>query len=143
MWSLPKASTHVPDLHEKSWGVDCNFSVDTKQSSCINLVKHFSCSVASESTESSPCTNFPNICSLCPPKSAAVWMYSLDTHFCEHHKLSPANFPIQFEISSLERQHMKTIWDKLYEEEKKCSLKKCTCKPLEISAAHSSRCTLQ
>ncbi|EDR00884.1 uncharacterized protein LACBIDRAFT_333741 [Laccaria bicolor S238N-H82] len=43
--------------------------------------EHFSCSIASESMESSPCTNFPTNCSLCPPKSAAVWMYSLDTHF--------------------------------------------------------------
>ena len=128
---------------KKTQGVDHNFSVDTKRSSCVNLVKHFSCSVASESTESSPCTNFPTICSLCPPKSAAVWTYSLDAHFCERHKLLPANFPIQFEISSLERQQMKTIWDKCYEEKKKRSLKECTHKPLEILPAHSSRCVLQ
>ena len=142
--SLPKASTHVPDLHEKkNWGINCNFSVDTKWSPCINLVKHFSCSVASESTESSPCTNFPTIFSLCPPKSNAVWTYLLDAHVHECHKLSLANFPIQFEILLLKRQHMKTIWDMCYEEKKKHSLKKHTCKPLEISAAHSSWWTLQ
>jgi hypothetical protein len=128
---------------KKTRGVDRNFSVDTKRSSCVNLVKRFSCSVASESTESSPCTNFPINCSLCPPKSTAVWTYSLDAHFRERHKLSPANFPIQFAISSLERQRMKSIWDKRYEEKKKRSLKKRTRKPLEISAAHSSRRALR
>jgi len=121
---------------KKTWGVNHNFSVNTKQSSCI--IKCFSCSVASESMESSPCTNFPINCSLCPPKSAAAWTYSLDAHFCECHKLSPANFSIKFVISSLKKEQMKSIWDKCYEEKKKCLLKKHTCKPLEISAAHSS-----
>ena len=61
-------------MKKQRWDIDHNFTVNTKPLSCVDLIKCFSCSVASEGTESSPCTNFPTNCSLFPPKS--VWLKS-------------------------------------------------------------------
>ena len=41
---------------------------------------NFSYTVAAESSSSSPCTNVPVQCPLCPRTSPAMWKYFLKTH---------------------------------------------------------------
>ncbi|KAF8261730.1 hypothetical protein EI94DRAFT_1605174 [Lactarius quietus] len=64
----------------KARGVSGSVTVDCKKSNCINLI-HFSYAAASTSSESSPCSNIPITCPLCPDGNPAVWTYSLHAHF--------------------------------------------------------------
>lgn len=47
---------------------------------CLIKLK-YSYGVASESTSSSPCSNVPMHCPLCPKTDPAVWCYFLKIHF--------------------------------------------------------------
>lgn len=61
---------------KKGRGTQGRCSVDQKKSKCPNFVR-FNYRNAETSSESSPCSNVPVICPLCPTGSPAVWTYSL------------------------------------------------------------------
>jgi hypothetical protein len=86
-------------------------SIDQKRSTCPNLVQ-FSYASATTSSESSPCSNVPTACTLCPEGSPAVWTYSLHTHYRVRHRLSStAHFPTQISLARSETDGMKHIWN--------------------------------
>jgi hypothetical protein len=65
---------------QKVCGVAGSVSVDCRKSKCINLI-NFNYATASTSSESSPCSNIPTTCPLCPDGSPAEWTHSLHAHF--------------------------------------------------------------
>ncbi|KAI0282409.1 hypothetical protein BC826DRAFT_874317, partial [Russula brevipes] len=94
----------------KGRGTHGRYTVDITKSTCPNLVR-FNYKNASESSENSPCSNVPIICSLCPAGSPAVWTYNLEAHFRGRHQLtSPAHFPTMVERSLSEKKGMKSVW---------------------------------
>ena len=121
---------------KKGRGASRGYSVNMKDSSCMNLIR-FKYATAATSSENSPCSNVPVICPLCPQRAPAVWSYSLDAHFRDRHKLVPAYFPIKIQLSASETEGMKTIWDHKYQLRKKRNLKGKKNLPLDISASHS------
>ena len=46
----------------------------------------YSYSVAAELSPSSPCSNVPIHCPICPKSSPAIWKYFMRSHFKEKHK---------------------------------------------------------
>lgn len=128
-----------PIFVTKACSVQGRTTVDFTKSTCPNLVR-FSYKSASESTETSPCSNVPITCLLCPVGSPAVWSYNLEAHFRGRHRLtSCTHFPIPTEQSKSEKDGMKCIWQACF---KNCmsyySKKKQHALPLAISDAHRS-----
>ena len=94
----------------KGRGVAGSVSVDRKKSTCVNMIR-FTYATAAISSEASPCSNVPVICSLCPENSPAVWTYSLHAHFRAQHFLrSLAHFPIKIFLSQSEKDGMARVW---------------------------------
>ncbi|KAF8992315.1 hypothetical protein BDQ17DRAFT_1254088 [Cyathus striatus] len=46
----------------------------------------FSYHVAIESSASSPCSNVPMSCPVCPKEDSAIWKYSMKQHFEDKYK---------------------------------------------------------
>jgi len=98
-------------LVKKGHGALVGNHMDIDNSSCVNLIWFNYASTACLS-ETSPCSNVPIICQLCPPKSPRVWTYSLHAHFCDQHKLAThTQFSIMVYLSQSEKDGMKQIWD--------------------------------
>ena len=99
---------------------------------------NFSYTVAAESSSSSPCSNVPVQCPLCPKISPAVWKYFIKTHFEIQHPNAPMeNHSYLWKLSNFEVVEMKRIWEK----RKNVSVrrpKKSNLAPLVISDAHRS-----
>ena len=128
-----------PIFVTKARSVRGRTTVDFTKSKCPNLVR-FSYKSASESTETSPCSNVPITCSLCPVGSPAVWSYNLEAHFRGRHRLtSRTHFPIPTEQSKSEKDGMKRVWKARFKNRKSYySKKKRRALPLAISDAHRS-----
>lgn len=68
----------------KGKGSNGNTKVDkTRTQGCPNMVS-FAYNVAAESTKTSPCSNVPITCPLCPSASPAIWRYNARGHFIGH-----------------------------------------------------------
>ena len=107
LWPSPMCRLLV----KKGHGALVGNHVDIDNSSCVNLIQFNYVSAACLS-ESSPCSNVPIICPLCPPKSPGVWTYSLHAHFRDWHKLTThTQFPMTVYLSQSEKDGMKWIWD--------------------------------
>lgn len=121
----------------KGRGTHGRYTVDVTKSTCPNLVR-FNYKNASESSENSPCSNVPIICSLCPAGSPAVWTYNLEAHFRGRHRLtSPAHFPTIVEQSLSEKKGMKCVWQARFKKHKVYNSKtKRRAPPLPVSVAH-------
>jgi hypothetical protein len=66
-----------------------------------------------ESTPTSPCTNVPVICPLCPKTSPAVWKYNLKVHFkIKHPNQSLSEYSHLWEITNFEKKMVEQIWQK-------------------------------
>ncbi|KAH9050407.1 hypothetical protein EDB83DRAFT_2522604 [Lactarius deliciosus] len=117
-------------------------SVDRKKSKCINMT-HFNYATACTSSEASPCSNIPIICSRCPDNSSAVWTYSLYAHFREQHRIqSLDDFPITIRLSQSEKDGMRKVWNLWFKAPKQCK-KKLNQPSLAISEAHRAQLYLQ
>jgi hypothetical protein len=123
----------------KGRGAQGRCTVDFTKSHCPNLVR-FNYKNAAESTEKSPCSNVPTICPLCPPRSPAVWKYSLEAHFRECHRLtSPSHFPCPVGQSQSEKYGMKKVWQGRFKKRKSYYSKSKRLAPrLAVSEAHRS-----
>lgn len=127
----------------KARGVAGSVSVDHRKSKCINLI-HFNYATASTSSESSPCSNVPIVCPLCPRDSPAVWRYSLHAHFRGQHRIqSPADFPIKISLSQSEKDGMRKVWNSRFKVSKPRKTKLKNKPALTISEAHRARLYLQ
>jgi hypothetical protein len=128
---------------KKGRGAQGRYSVDQKKSNCPNLVR-FNYMNAATSSESSPCSNVPVVCPICPIGDPAVWSYSLHAHFRERHRLtSAANFPSNVKLSQSEKDGMQRIWKARFNRPKSYhSKKKRQNRPLAISQAHRSRLSI-
>lgn len=79
---------------------------------CLMKVK-YAYHVASNSTASSPCSNVPIQCPLCPNVEPAVWRYFMRIHFQEMHPNAPIlKYDHLWKLSSFEISEMKKIWAK-------------------------------
>jgi hypothetical protein len=119
---------------KKGRGKKGSISIDQKRSSCPNLV-WFNYASAATSSESSPCSNVPAVCTLCPDGSPAVWTYSLHAHYRMRHRLaSTAHFPSQVLLARSETDGMKRIWNARFTV--KARKKRQVVPSLQISDAH-------
>ncbi|KAH9036308.1 hypothetical protein EDB85DRAFT_1862262, partial [Lactarius pseudohatsudake] len=124
----------------KGRGAGGRISVDRSKSNCPNLVR-FNYKNASQSSERSPCSNVPVVCTLCKPGSPAVWTYYLNSHYRACHQINSTDyFPKHVEMSQSEKDGMKRVWAARLNQRKLYFSKKKTRKtPLAISEAHRSR----
>ena len=123
----------------KGRGASGRLSVNRDKSNCPNLVR-FNYKSAAQSTASSPCSNVPIICSLCPAGSLAVWTYSLHSHYRARHRLdSISHFPTRVEQSQSEKDGMKQVWATRLHQRKSYFSKKKKHGTLLVSEAHQSR----
>ena len=120
---------------KKGCGGSRGYNVDMKHSKCVNLIR-FKYAIAATSSENSPCTNVPIMCPICPPKSPAVWTYSLDAHFRDSHNLSRDQFPIKHHLSRSETEGIQIVWENRHQLRKKRNIRGKKVIPLVISNAH-------
>ncbi|KAF8066505.1 hypothetical protein FPV67DRAFT_1652976 [Lyophyllum atratum] len=127
----------------KSKGADGGPKIDTTRSrGCPNMV-NFKYAVAANSTATSPCSNVPVSCPLCPVKtSPAVWRYNWKAHFeSTHPTVIFADYSSVSDLSNFEKAAMKRVWKDRHKVIVKRVIKK-QLPHLEVSAAHSSRLAL-
>ena len=127
----------------KGHGTGGKSTVNRSKSKCPNLVR-FNYKNAAQSSERSPCSNVPVNCTLCPENSPAVWTYSLQSHYQEHHRQeSVADFPTHQELSRSEKDGMERVWATRFNQRGSYQTKKRrrlgNNPPLSISEAHRSR----
>lgn len=97
----------------KGKGANGKQRIDQRTSKGCLMSTKFSYSVAAESTASSPCSNIPIPCPVCPRSDPAVWKYFLKVHFEEKHKNPPLGPYIHlWALSNFEKGEMKSIWNK-------------------------------
>jgi hypothetical protein len=64
-----------------------------------------------KSTKSSPCTNIPINCPLCPSGSNAIWKYNLQDHIASVHPTANVDeYKTLFEIEKAEKVLLKQKW---------------------------------
>ena len=119
----------------KGKGAGSSIQVDLKKFRCPNLQK-FSYQHAATGAPTSPCTNVPVECPLCP-STGAVWKYNIEAHFAKMHPSADfAQYSLPFNISNAEIESMWLVWKK--RKVKQRSTKKSNKVPLPISEAHST-----
>jgi len=100
---------------------------------------NYSYSVAAESTASSPCSNVPIHCPVCPKTDPAIWKYFMRIHFEEKHKtLDLTKYEHLWKLSNFEVSEMKKIWAKRGKVAIKRT-KKSKIPPLVISENHRAQ----
>ncbi|KAA1480082.1 hypothetical protein DENSPDRAFT_789907 [Dentipellis sp. KUC8613] len=119
----------------KDKGSKGNLRVDMTKSSCPNRVK-FSYGTAAKSTSSSPCSNVPIHCPLCPTGAAAVWRYNGRAHFTRHHpSVALDTYKDLWTVSRFEAREMAMVWKNRHRQPES---RKKPAETLSISDAHSS-----
>lgn len=96
---------------KKGKGANASLKIDfTKSRGCPNMLK-YSYSVASKSTASSPCSNIPLPCPLCPNSDPAVWRYNMEEHICRVHPMAlRTKYQSLWMLTRSEKELMKEIW---------------------------------
>ena len=95
----------------KGKGVNGNLRINQKTSKGCLMKMTYSYGIAAESTASSPCSNVPIHCPLCPKADPAIWKYFMKVHFEEKHKnLTLTGYEHLWKLSHFERSEMKKIW---------------------------------
>ncbi|KAF4612577.1 hypothetical protein D9613_012728 [Agrocybe pediades] len=97
---------------KKGKGAQASMTINHEISKACPVKIKYQYRVASESTRSSPCSNVPIQCPLCPKSNPAVWRYSMKIHFQEKH---PQQAPFDkysdmWELTNFEKTEMKKIW---------------------------------
>lgn len=97
----------------KGKGANGNPRINQKQSKGCLIKMTYSYGIAAESTASSPCSNVPIYCPICPKTDPAIWKYFMKIHFEEKHKtLNLTTYEHLWRLSNFERAEMKKIWGK-------------------------------
>lgn len=125
----------------KGKGAGSGLQINCAASSCPNLV-NFSYAKASKSTQTSPCSNVPLLCPLCPKDAPAVWRYNMKYHLMNTHPHAPLpKYQQLWMLSNFEISEMLKIWNDRRKTTKKRKQKNPPA--LLISEAHSSRLASQ
>ncbi|KAI0058140.1 hypothetical protein BV25DRAFT_1862304, partial [Artomyces pyxidatus] len=121
--------------HRRSANI--NEQIDMSKSQCPHLIK-VSLKVASEHSMTSPCTNAPIRCPLCPqPHSPAVWKYNLEQHIRIHHPMANVElYKDTYEVTGPELVLMKGVY---LTKPRKSKKKRLASRVLPISDSHSTR----
>ena len=115
----------------KGKGANGNIRINPKTSKGC-----YSYSIAAESTPTSPCSNVPIDCPVCPKSNPAVWKYFMKIHFEEKHKtLDLTKYKHLWKLSNFEISEMKRIWGRQGKVTIKRA-KKSKMAPLVISEDH-------
>ena len=95
--------------------------------------------IASELSASSPCSNVPIVCPLCPAKDTpAIWKYNMKDHIRNVHKMATlSNHEYLWKLSNFEIMEMKNIWAKWHNVPVKHP-KKSKAPPLVVSDMYQS-----
>ncbi|TEB21893.1 hypothetical protein FA13DRAFT_1642110, partial [Coprinellus micaceus] len=119
-------------------GTKASPHVDWNRSTGCARPVNFSYRWASEYNDSSPCTNVPLICKLCPKDAPAVWRYNLSFHLGHvHSQEAVAQYADLCNLSDKEMAGMKDVWrNRLKAKATKRSQKNAPL--LTISEAHCS-----
>lgn len=116
----------------------------------IDMKKTFGCgnmkalgfrySIAMESTDSSPCSNVPLACPLCPAKtSPAVWRYNFTYHMRQAHPdANLSDFETIHSLSKFEIDFIDSIWEERLTIVSQQAGKSKASSNLLISEAHTS-----
>src|ERR1700678_4026763 len=97
----------------KGKGAHGKLRINQKISKGCLIKVNYSYSVAAESTASSPCSNLPVHCPICPKTDPAVWKYFMKVHFEEKHKaLNLTKYEHLWKLSTFEGSEMRKIWAK-------------------------------
>jgi hypothetical protein len=124
-------------------GAGTNDQVDFVKSTCIQKV-NFSYSVASVSAPSSPSSNVPLRCPICPAAEPCVWRYNIPHHMRSKHPTIPlAPRESYWQITNAEKRMLKEIWDNRHKQKKLRRAKTDLSSSMVISEAHSSRLILR
>ena len=124
---------------KKGKGAHANLTVNQAASKgCLVKIK-YSYGVASESTTSSPCSNVPIHCPLCPKLDSAIWRYSFKIHFQQKHPNAPfLQYESIWKLTNYEITEMKRIWGNRTKVPAKRT-KKSKILPLTISEDHRAQ----
>ncbi|PPQ86817.1 hypothetical protein CVT26_000971 [Gymnopilus dilepis] len=108
-------------------------TISLEKSKCVNL-QQFRLGQAAKFTRSSPCTNHPMRCVLCPDNAPAVWKYNLQSHIvADHPRANVALYEKQYKISADKVVLMRGVYLS------KPKMKKKKKGQLTISEGHSTR----
>ncbi|KZT40687.1 hypothetical protein SISSUDRAFT_1031710 [Sistotremastrum suecicum HHB10207 ss-3] len=117
---------------------------DKKTAGCLNYgpfgIKKINYTSASQSSATSPCSNVPINCPICPEKSPAIWRYCLKEHLVKH-EVDPDLYKDLWQISHTERTSIKAVWEERNTRRRNRNPAKDLA-PFKISEAHSSRLAL-
>ncbi|KAF6746419.1 hypothetical protein DFP72DRAFT_1076427 [Ephemerocybe angulata] len=96
---------------KKGKGADASLTIDRTRSKCKYAIR-FNPNTAGKTSITSPCSNSPLVCPLCPKKSPAVWKYNLHAHFARAHPMQVKNatFMDLWSISKTEVYEMEKVW---------------------------------
>ncbi|KAF9060527.1 hypothetical protein BDP27DRAFT_1429958 [Rhodocollybia butyracea] len=124
----------------KARGHKANLQIDTKKSTCPNLVKIWY-GTASVSKKSAPCSNVPLLCELCGGlNAAAVWRYNMKEHLTNVHPTADlSKYEHLWSIHQHEITEMKKKWKNRKDPVLATKGKGKSVVPLTVSEAHSSR----
>lgn len=94
-------------------GMNGNLQINPRTSKGCLIKMNYSYGIAAKSTASSPCSNMPIHCQICPKTDPAIWKYFIKVHFEEKHKtLDPTKYEHIWKLSNFEKSEMKKIWVK-------------------------------
>ncbi|KAF8221652.1 hypothetical protein L208DRAFT_1530560, partial [Tricholoma matsutake] len=123
-------------------GVGASEQVDSTKSVCANKIP-FGYAVAAISTSSSPSSNVPIHCPICPTAALCVWRYNLSHHMrSKHPAILLPPYKSLWQIKNAKKSQLKEMWNNHHKHKKMQKSKKQNTSGLIISEAHSSRLTL-
>jgi hypothetical protein len=97
----------------KGRGANGNLRINQKTSKGCLVKMNYSYGIAAESTASSPCSNVPIYCPICPKTDPAIWKYFMKVHFEEKHKtLDLTKYEHLWRLSNFKKFEIKKIWIK-------------------------------
>ncbi|KAI0259272.1 hypothetical protein BC834DRAFT_926295 [Gloeopeniophorella convolvens] len=95
---------------KKSKSCQGNLKIDHAKSKCLNFIK-FLYATAAKSSPSSPCSNVPMPCPLCPADAPAVWRYNLCAHLMRLHPSVPLGpHEHMWTLMNFEVTELSAIW---------------------------------
>lgn len=117
--------------------------VDMARSQCVNKVD-LSFKHASKVTATSPCTNQPLACPLCPNGAPAVWKYNLKSHILKVHRgADGSRYEDLYDISDNERVLMRRIYQEKSSAKSRSTKRKRKAaladRPISVSESHIIR----
>ena len=101
---LPPPIATVPVLLGKRKGRERKPKDQSKDVKGVSCEMNYSYGIAAESTTSSPCSNVPIHCPICPKTDPAIWKYFMKVHFKEKHKtLNLTKYERLWKLSNFKR----------------------------------------